>query len=214
MRGCRRRSRRARRSPSTACRPGRRRGRACRSDRPCRGRSSPNTPLACASSTIMMQPNSSASSHERRQRPEVAVHAEHAVGDEQLALARRGSSCEDASRGVDVLVREHLDRGAAQAAAVDDAGVVQLVGDDDVVLGQDRGDGAGVGGEAALEHDAASVCLNVGEPALELHVDRHRAGDGAHRARCRRRARSTAFERRLAQPGVRRQARGSCSTRG
>ena len=38
-RGCRRRSRRARRSPSTACRPGCRRGRACRSDRPCRGRS-------------------------------------------------------------------------------------------------------------------------------------------------------------------------------
>ena len=37
--GCRRRSRRARRSPSTASRPGCRRGRACRSDRSCRGRS-------------------------------------------------------------------------------------------------------------------------------------------------------------------------------
>ena len=36
---CRRRSRRARRSPSTACRPECRRGRACRSDRSCRGRS-------------------------------------------------------------------------------------------------------------------------------------------------------------------------------
>ena len=87
-RGCRRRSRRARRSPSTACRPGCRRGRARRSDRWCRGRSRPNTPLACASSTIMMQPNSSASVAQLGQRAEVAVHAEDAVGDEQLALRR------------------------------------------------------------------------------------------------------------------------------
>ena len=43
----------------------------------------------------------------------------------------RGSS-DDPARGVDVLVREDLDRRAAQAAAVDDARVVQLVGDDDV----------------------------------------------------------------------------------
>ena len=46
-----------------------------------------------------------------------------------------GSSAQDLARGVHVLVRKHLDRRAAQAAAVDDAGVIQLVGDDDVVLG-------------------------------------------------------------------------------
>ena len=45
-----------------------------------------------------------------------------------------GQSTQDVARRVDVLVREHLDRRAAQAAAVDDAGVIQLVGDDDVVL--------------------------------------------------------------------------------
>ena len=38
-------------------------------------------------------------------------------------------------------------------AAVDDAGVIQLVGDDHVVLGEHGGDGAGVGGEAALKDD-------------------------------------------------------------
>ena len=71
---------------------------------------------------------------QRRQRAEVAVHAEHAVGDEQLALRRRQLR-DDAPRGGDVLVRKHLDRRAAQTAAVDDAGVIQLVGDDDVVFG-------------------------------------------------------------------------------
>ena len=50
----------------------------------------------------------------------------------------------------------------------------------------------------------ASVCLNVGEPALELHVDVHRAGDRAHRSR----ADAVAvdrLERALAQPRMRRQ---------
>ena len=50
-----------------------------------------------------------------RQRAEVAVHAEDAVGDEQLALAGR-QILQDLARGVDVLVREHLDRRAAQTA--------------------------------------------------------------------------------------------------
>ena len=65
----------------------------------------------------------------------------------------RGQFAQDSARRIDVLVREHLDRGAAQPAAVDDARVVQLVGDDDVFLRQERRDGAGVGGEAALEYD-------------------------------------------------------------
>ena len=74
-----------------------------------------------------------------------------------------GSVAEDLARGVDVLVREHLDRGAAQAAAVDDAGVIELVGDDDVVLGEDRRHRAGVGGEAALEDDDRLDLLELGE---------------------------------------------------
>jgi hypothetical protein len=59
---------------------------------------------------------------------------------------------QDLARGVDVLVREHLDRRAAQAAAVDDARVVELV-EMTRLLGQDRRDRAGVRREAALEDD-------------------------------------------------------------
>ena len=50
---------------------------------------------------------------ELRQRAEVAVHAEHAVGDEQLAR-RCGQVADDGARGVHVAVRKHLDRRAAQ----------------------------------------------------------------------------------------------------
>ena len=72
---------------------------------------------------------------QRRERPEIAVHAEDAVGDEQLALARH-QIAQDVSGRVDVLMRKHLDRGAAQAAAVDDAGVIELVTDHRVLVGE------------------------------------------------------------------------------
>ena len=89
---------------------------------------------------------------------------------------------DDVARRVDVAVRKHLDRRAAQPRAVDDARVVQLVGNDEVFFGEDGGDGAGVRGEAALKHDRRFGFLELREPPLELHVNRHRAGDRAHRA--------------------------------
>ena len=150
-----------------------------------------------------MQPVSSASVAQLRQRPEVAVHAEDAVGDQQLALAGRQLR-DDLARGVDVLVREDLDRRAAQAAAVDDAGVIQLVGDDDVIFGQDGRDRAGVGREAALKDDDGLDLLELGELPFELHVHLHGAGDGAHRAGADAELLDR-FERLLPQPRVRRQ---------
>ena len=117
----------------------------------------------------------------------------------------RGSSPMIAARGVDVLVREDFDRRAAQPAAVDDARVVQLVGNDDVVFRQDRRDGAGVGREPALEHDDLLDLLELGEPALELHVHFHRARDRPHRSGPDTEA-PDRFERALAQLGMGRQA--------
>ena len=89
---------------------------------------------------------------------------------------------QDGARGVRVAVRKDLDRRAAETRAVDDARVVQLVGNDEVFLGEDGGDGAGVRGEAALKDDGRFGFLELREPPLELHVNRHRAGDRAHRA--------------------------------
>ena len=152
----------------------------------------------------MMQPVLFRKVAQRRQRAEIAIHAEHAIGDEQPALAG-GQLADDAPRGVDILVREHLDGGAAQAAAVDDARVVQLVRDDDVVFCQDRRDRSGIGREAALKHDDRLDLLELGEPALELHVDRHRARDRPDRPGSDA-ERLSRLERRFPQPGMGREA--------
>ena len=90
-------------------------------------------------------------------------------------------------------------------AAVDDARVVQLVGNHDVVFGEHRGDGAGVGGESALEHDDRFGLLEFRETPFELHVDGHRACDGPHRSRADA-ERARRLERPLPQRRVRRQA--------
>ena len=71
---------------------------------------------------------------ELRQGAEVAVHAEDAVGNQQLALTG-WKILQHLAGGVDVLVRKHLDRRAAQSRAVDDAGVIELVGNHHVFLG-------------------------------------------------------------------------------
>ena len=64
---------------------------------------------------------------QRRQRRNIAVHREHAVGDEQLAAAVVLNLFEDGLARLDVLVGEDPDLGAREAAAVDDGGVVELV---------------------------------------------------------------------------------------
>ena len=81
-----------------------------------------------------------------------------------------------------VLVFEDENLGARQTGAVDDGGVVELVGDDEVVLAQHGGDRARIGGESGLKDHAGFDVLEAGDLFLQLHVDLHGAGDGAHRA--------------------------------
>ena len=113
----------------------------------------------------MMQPNSSARSHSSGSGAEIAVHAEDAVGDEQ-PLVRAAVAATIVARRVDVAVRKDLDRGAAQARAVDDAGVIQLVGDDEVVVAENRRHGAGICREAALKDDGGLGVLELRRAAV------------------------------------------------
>src|SRR5262245_52743064 len=62
------------------------------------------------------------------QRAEIAIHRKNSVRDHELAL-RGGQLLENPPRGVDVFVREYLYRGPAETRAVDDAGVIELIGD-------------------------------------------------------------------------------------
>ena len=78
-----------------------------------------------------------------------------------------------------VFVAEDFDLGAGESCAVDDAGVVQLVGEDEVFLAEDAGDSSGVGGEAGLEDDAGFDAFEGGDLFLQVHVDAHGSGDGA-----------------------------------
>ena len=80
-------------------------------------------------------------------------------------------------------MRKDVDRRAAEACAVDDARVIQLVRNDVVVATENGRDGTGIGGEAALKYQCGFRTLERREPPLELNVDRHRTGDGTDRTR-------------------------------
>ena len=81
-----------------------------------------------------------------------------------LRCAGRQSSQDRSRRAARPCAGNTLMVGAAQAAAVDDAGVVQLVGDDDVVCGEEGGHRSGVGRETALEDDDRVGLLERREP--------------------------------------------------
>jgi len=116
------------------------------------------------------------------QRRDVAVHAEHAIGDDQAAaIPRRRRDL--LAQIVRIGVAKAHDLRARQAAAIDDAGVVQLVGKDHVAFAHQRGNGRQVRGEAALESDRGLGAFELGQPSFQLQVQVHRPGDGAHRGR-------------------------------
>ena len=58
--------------------------------------------------------------------------------------------------------------------------MVQFVGDDVILGTKDRRNGAGVGREPRLEHHGGFDVLEARDALLELHVQAHGAGDGAH----------------------------------
>ena len=90
---------------------------------------------------------------------------------------------QDLVRRRGVLVRKHVDLGARQAAAVDDAGVVQRVRYDVVVRSEDGRDRACVGRESGLEHHAGFGVLELRNAAFQLHVQAHGARNGTDGAR-------------------------------
>ena len=83
----------------------------------------------------------------------------------------RGYLREDPIELVEVSVDEALDLAVAEPAGVDDARVVFLVGDDDVVLPYQRRDRAEVGLHARAEDEGGLLSHEGGEPPLELLVD-------------------------------------------
>ena len=150
----------------------------------------PSTPEAWASSTNTAAPTSSAASTmpgsgamspSIEKTPSVTTrirrYGPEPSGRPFSAASRRISRSAATSR-----VREDLARRLREAHAVDDRGVVERVGDDQVLLAGDRRDDAGVRGEAGLERQDRLDALELGELGLERLVLGHRAGDRPDRA--------------------------------
>ena len=76
---------------------------------------------------------------------------------------------------LDVAVAVDDDLGARQPAAVDDRGVVELVGEDRVAAAGERADHAEVGEVARAEQHARLAALERRQALLQAPVDRHRA---------------------------------------
>ena len=88
-------------------------------------------------------------------------------------------ACERTTRPAYV---EHHAPRPGQPDGIDEARVIQGVGDDMILRPQNRRYRARIGGEAGLEHDARFHFFEFRDAPLQFHVQRHRTGDGAHRS--------------------------------
>ncbi len=112
-----------------------------------------------------------------------AVHREHAVGEHELEARAVGGRLREAALQVGhVVVLVAVALRLAQADAVDDGRVVQLVADDGVVLAQQRLEEAAVRIEGSGVEDRVLGAEEARQPRLQRLVQVLRAADEAHRA--------------------------------
>ena len=140
----------------------------------------PRTPVPCDSSTTRNAPYSRVMLDHLRQRRERAFHREHAVGHHQL-VARVLRRLERAAQIAEVAVLVALLARLRETHAVDDRGVIQLVGDDRVLLGRDGLEQPFVRVPARAVEDRVLGAEELRDLLLELAVDGLRAADEAHR---------------------------------
>jgi hypothetical protein len=115
------------------------------------------------------------------ERRRVAVHAEDGVGGDEPAAGtgRR----EQPGEPVHVAVAVDLDVGAGEAAAVDDGGVVPLVGEDRVARADERPHHACVHVVARREEEGRRGPLHARQARLQLVMQVHVADDEPRRPR-------------------------------
>ncbi len=117
---------------------------------------------------------------DRVQPGQIAVHREHPVGGDQ-AVAGVRCLLQAGLELVHVPVAVPESAGLAQADAVDDRGVVELIGNDCVSLVKQRLEQAAVGVEAGAEEDRVLGAEVGRQPLLERAMERLGAADEPHR---------------------------------
>ena len=98
---------------------------------------------------------------QRRQRTNVAIHAEDAVGDQQLAAGLVFHRSKLLFGVRNIFMAEHQYLGARQPGAINDAGMVQLVRDDEILFAENRRNRARVRGKPGLKHHARFHVLEL-----------------------------------------------------
>ena len=117
---------------------------------------------------------------QRRQWADIAIHGKDAIGDEELSPGKVFDAVQLLFGVSGVFVAEYQNLGARETATINDRGVVELVGNNEIVFPQQRRNGSCVGGEARLKDDAGFDVLEASDFFFQLHVNLHRACDGAH----------------------------------
>jgi len=119
--------------------------------------------------------------HDLRHGRDVAVHAVDTVDGDQHASGLRPHAFERLGEGLDVAVTEDRDLGAGEPGAVDDRGVVELVGDQHVAASDESRDHpdvrhvAGVEGQRGLASEERCELGLEGLVAREVARDEPRA---------------------------------------
>src|SRR2546429_5187866 len=80
-------------------------------------------------------------------------------------------------------MRARFLRSWGKTAAIDDRGVIEFIRDDEIVFPQERRNRARIRRESRLENHAGLDVFEARDLLFQVHVDFHRARDGAHRTR-------------------------------
>ena len=161
----------------------------------------------------MIAPYFSASAASLRQRADIAVHGEDAVGDQQLVAGLVLDFVQQLFGVGGILVAEDLDLGARQAAP---SMMLAWFSSSEMMkssLPRIAETVPALAVKPRLKDHAGFDVLEARDLLLQLHVDLHGAGDGAHRARADA-VFLRGFQRGFAQLGMRGQAEVIVGRRG
>ncbi len=118
--------------------------------------------------------------HQLWQGGHVAVHAEHPVGDDQpLPFAVGRLTRHQLLEGPDISMRIDNGAGCRKPTPVDNRGVVEAVGEDNVIRTEQPLQDTGIGGISGIEHQRRLCSLEGGDAFFEAVVQAHAAGDKA-----------------------------------
>ena len=118
-----------------------------------------------------------------RQRRNIAVHREHAVGDNQLLSRKICMLLEDAVAVLHIFVTKDLNRRFRKPRPVNNRRMVQFVGDDQIVFAEHGRNRSSVGRKSRLKHYACLHFLERRDLLFQLHVELHGTGNRANRSR-------------------------------